>query len=626
MPIAFHHLLRILMFLFFITTPTIDAAGTNPLPAHQAFQLTGVTVDQHHNIVTEWNVQPGYYLYHDLFEFKVLNAPSVLLGVAAFPNTSINKMYPDGKKMRVYTGRFKILLPLTFTATPPSAITLNINYQGCSEIGICYPRLENTVDLALQTSILDPSYAPSMPPLHEKKDYLTTVLQGGHLIMIITVFFGIGILLSLTPCVLPMIPILSSIIMGQKQLTHSRSLGLAIAYVLGMAITYAILGLFVGLLGSHVQVALQRPWVLTLFSLLMVTMALSLFGYFHLQVPAFLRDRVSTIQQHQQRGNYFSTFIMGVLSTLILSPCVTPALATAILYIADKGNATLGATALFSLGIGMGIPLLIVGAFGAKLLPKTGRWMNGVKIFLGFLMLAVAIWTMSRILPGLINMLLWAALGIIIAIVLRTFRSTTTIAQHIGKIFGILLFIFSIALIIGAFLGNTNPLQPIPFNLAKKMTPLHFHRITSLDEFKKQLKLAQAAHRPILLDFFADWCVECHQLDTYTLSDPEVQALLKRYVLIRADVTANSARNRALEKHYNVIAPPTMIFFDQNGKELEKYRIIGHITAKAMIQHLLNLSALYSPNESTAQYNDCKKSCRHLPRLCSYMLRYRQFQ
>ncbi|OGO92428.1 MAG: hypothetical protein A3F10_03615 [Coxiella sp. RIFCSPHIGHO2_12_FULL_42_15] len=586
-----HFLLRLLIFIGFSSGLT---AQELPLPADQAFQLTTVYINNNHDVVTKWNIKPNYFLYHPHFQFHVIEPSTIELGPATFPKSTLYKTHPNGKIMPVYTGQFQIIVPIRWIPANVTQMQLEIHYQGCSNLGVCYPELQKTAKISLMhpaaNFIEDKSTTEKHPTT---QGYLTHVLQRGHLTMVIAVFFGIGILLSLTPCVLPMIPILSSIIMGQKQVTHARSFGLSLAYVFGMAITYAALGLLVGLLGASVQAALQKTWIIVLFALLMMTMAFSLFGFFSLELPQFLRHRVAIISDHQKHGHYLGSFAMGVLSTLILSPCVTPALATAILYIAHRGDAALGATALFSLGVGMGIPLLMVGASSATWLPKTGHWMNNVKIFLGFVMLGVAIGMLSRVLSAEVSMLLWALLGTSAAIALRAFNSTRTVAQHIAKAIGILLFIYSIIIGVGAWLGNTNPLKPIVFASTKQDALLKFHDITSLEEFQQQRQYARRIHKPMLLDFFADWCVECHKLDAYTFSHPVVQALLTPYVLVRANVTTNSLENRLLERHFGVVAPPTLLFFTPEGKELPQYRIIGDIRANALIQHLQSVKSIY---------------------------------
>lgn len=583
-------LLKVLIFtlLFSVTAPIMAQSDEDPLPANQAFKLIKAYTADNQSIIFRWHVQPKYYLYEGRFQFDVLNPNSVKLGSPQFPRTTLFKTYPDGRKMRVYSGKFNITVPLEYSEPLTKPLQISVKYQGCSELGICYPQQTRTFAVALAKHPTKPNKLKTPTPTMQQ-DYLTTILTNQHFFTIIAVFFGLGLLLSLTPCVLPMIPILSSIIMGQKHITHLRSFLLSLAYVLGMAISYAVLGLFVGMAGNSIQAALQKPWIISLFTLLIALMAFSLFGFFNLQLPEFIRGPVAKISNHQKHGSFIGAGIMGVLSTLILSPCVTPALATAILYIAKTGDAVIGASALFSMGIGMGVLLLMVGASSAKLLPKTGGWMNAIKIFLGFVMLAVAIWTISRILPSPVNMLLWSLLAIAIAVTLRTFQGTHTKAQHLGKAFGLLFFIYGILLIMGAILGQNNPLNPIPLNAYTEKSALKFQRVVSLPEFQQQLQRAKALHKPIVLDFYADWCVECQKMDAYTFSNPELQSLLKPYLRVRADVTENSLENQALEKHYGVIAPPTLLFFTPDGTEIRSHRVVGEISADKLIKQLQSL-------------------------------------
>jgi thiol:disulfide interchange protein DsbD len=567
-------------------------AQPSPLPADSAFRFTGAHI-QNNSIITSWIVAPEYYLYANKFQFKLIDASHIKLGPPQFPDQFFYKVYPTGEKMKAFTGQFNIVLPLQSTQTSQNKLKLEVRYQGCSELGICYPeQIKNaTINLTDKTTLITTTAATTSSESDQNK--IMQTLKDKKLFSIIGVFFLLGLLLSLTPCVLPMIPILSSIILGQKTISHARSFALSFIYVFAMSLTYAVLGIIIGLIGGRIQAFLQNPWVIGIFSLIFIAMALSLFGFFSVQLPETLRRKIAKLSNEQKHGSFLGTAVMGCLSTLILSPCVTPPLAGAIIYIGDTGNALLGACALFFMGLGMGVPLLIIGASSAKLLPKAGHWMNVIKCILGVMMLGVAIWLLSRILPGQITMILWAILAIGCAIAMRTFTNVQTPSQWVSKLFGILIFVYGVILLIGALLGQTNPLNPIPIKQIQQNN-LTFIQVNSLAELNTQLENAKSLNKPAMLDFYATWCVSCRQMDAYTFSDSKVKELLQNFVLLRTDVTTSTPSNQKLEKKLKVVAPPTLIFFNREGKEVKSARIVGEIAAKRLAEQL---SALLNRKE-----------------------------
>ena len=577
-------------FIFVVLSWPIKNAFSqpNPLPPEVAFKFSGAHI-QNKSIVTTWVVAPSYYLYHDKFHFSIAQPSSVKLGLPLFPKTYFYKEYPTGEKMKTYTGQFNIILPVEFSQPPTKPIKLLVRYQGCSELGICYPEQSRTALVSL-SGVKPTIISSSLPPRQDLEDstqnQIMHLLQDKTFFSVIGAFFILGLLLSLTPCVLPMIPILSSIILGQKHLSHARSFFLSLVYVLAMALTYAVLGIIVGLIGARTQAFLQNPWIIGIFALIFILMALSLFGFFNLQLPESLRSRVAEISNHQKHGSWIGTAVMGCLSTLILSPCVTPPLAGAIIYIGDKGNALLGASALFFMGIGMGVPLLIIGASSAKLLPKAGRWMNIIKALLGVLMLGMAIWLLSRLLPGQITMWLWALLAIGSAVALRTFSSSSTRTELVGKFIGIILFIYGIILLLGGLQGQTNPLKPLSYTQSQPQNNLVFIPIQSVAQLDMQLQNAKSLNKPVILDFYASWCLSCRTMDSFVFTNPKVKQLMQEFVLLRVDVTQDTAESRALEKALGVVAPPTILFYDSEGKELKSARIVGEISANSLISHL----------------------------------------
>ena len=578
-------------------------AATQPLSVDDAFQFSATAKDAQ-TAIGMWKIAPGYYLYKSRIHFKVIKPESTQLGDLLFPATEHMKEYPGLGKLAVFTGDLQITVPVL--SSESDTLILAVSYQGCSEAGYCYPPTTKVVSINLAGEFMAPVYplsidiAPNSSQNHAQpsnapaqQNTILGILGGGDWPLILLSFFGFGLLISFTPCVLPMIPILSGIILGQKKLTHSRSFGLSAAYVLGMAITYAIAGVLFGLIGGSIQPFFQIPWVIGLFSAIFVGMALSLFGLYNIQLPEKFRSRIASTSNHQKHGTYAGTFIMGCLSTLILSPCVTAPLVGVLSYISQTGNAKLGGIALFIMGIGMGVPLLIIGASSAKLLPKAGAWMNAIKNILGVLLLGIAIWMLARVLPGQVSMVLWGILAIGSGIALKALSSTSSWKQLCEKLLGIVFFIYGLLLLLGAIAGNTNPLQPISLTSisgqTEKSNELPFITVASLAQAQQQLAIAKKSNQPAVLDFYADWCVACKEMDTFTFTDTKVKAALSQFRLIRVDVTSNDRAVKQLLKHYSVVAPPTLLFFNNQGQETTKARIVGSLNAKDFLQHLSSM-------------------------------------
>lgn len=583
---------RFLLLILWLFPLNIWAAETidQPDTTDVAFQFSAAAKDSQ-TIVGIWDIKPGYYLYRDRMAFTPLNPNVDRLGQPIWPTPNSVKDYPGTGKLAVYTGHLMIPVPVLNSAD--KTILVKVTYQGCSEAGYCYPPVSKTVQINLEGHYLEPvqplsidiapiTFSPTTPA-----NPISQLFTQHNLFFILLSFFIFGLLLSLTPCVLPMIPILSSIIVGQSKTAHPRSFGLSLFYVLGMSITYAIIGIIFGYIGSTIQIFLQKPWIIILFSLIFIAMALSLFGFYELQLPEKFRNRLYLLGNRQKSGSYLGALLMGFFATLVLSPCVTPPLVGALGYIGQSGNATLGGLALFVMGFGMGIPLLVIGLFSVKLLPKAGPWMNKIKNILGILMLAVAIWMLARILPAWLTLILWALLSIGTAIALKTFSTATTPGAWIKKIIGLLLFAYGIVLIIGAFFGNTNPLRPLTFH--KTETAIHFISVKTIADVNEQLKIAQTQNQPVLLDFYADWCISCKQMDQFTFTNHEVQKALSAFRVLRADVSANDADDQALQQNFHVIAPPTLLFFNQ-GKEIPNSRIVGEISSPEFLKQLCKIN------------------------------------
>ncbi|MBS0350792.1 MAG: protein-disulfide reductase DsbD, partial [Proteobacteria bacterium] len=462
-------------------------------------------------------------------------------------------------------------------------IPLEIHYQGCSKQGFCYPPQTRMLTVTLGSGTLSKPMAidqiPNKPSaaIEQPKEIKDLMKHHYHWTVWLG-FFGLGVLISLTPCVLPMIPVLSSLILGKADITHLRAFLISLAYVLGMAITYAIAGLAFGAIGGTLQAWLQKPWVISIFSAVIVAMALSLFGLYQFNLPELLRSRIAGLSNRQRHGSIIGAVVMGGLSTLILSPCATAPLVAVLSYISQAGNAYLGALALFLVGMGSGVPLLLVGAFGKRLLPRAGKWMRQVENILGIGLLAVAIWMLSRIFNSNISLILWAALGFGIAIYLKAFTSSATKVQMTSKIIGILIFIFSIILLTEAINGTV---------IHNQIIGQKFVSVKTIADVQQQM--AQANHKPVFLDFYAKWCVNCKYLESHVLTNPAVQKQLQRFLLLRADITANDPEDRALMREYGVVAPPTFIVFNSQHVASPMASSVGELSAKQLTQKLASV-------------------------------------
>jgi len=573
-------------FLFICIT---TAFAAEPLPIDQAFQFSATAKD-YQTILVMWKIAPNYYLYQKHFQFEVIKPKNILLGRPLFPS--------DTETLKTNVGNFEVYshsltIPLPIIQSDQKSLVLQVHYQGCSKAGYCYPPITKVVPLNLSGNYGQPvlglniDLSPeisSTPPLITLNKFQQLLTQHSLFLLIIG-FLGFGLLLSLTPCVLPMIPILSSLIIGKEKMTHTHAFLLSLFYVLGMAMTYAIAGVLFGIIGSDVQAIFQEPWIIISFSFLFVLMALSLFGLFTLQLPEFLRSKVAAISHHQKSGTYIGAAIMGILSTLILSPCVTPPLVAVLGFISQSGDAVLGGVALFAMGIGMGVPLLFIGAVGSRILPKSGAWMNTVKNIMGIFLLAVAIFMLQRVLPAMIMMLLWASLSIGVSLYFGALTTSKTPWMIFKKSIGILFFVYGILLIVDAYHGNTNPLDILktPGQLHETNTPLTFQSVNSVGEIEDAIKAA--GDKTVMLDFSADWCVACKELETQTFQNPAVEAQLSHFILLRADVTKNSIDEQLLEKQYGVVAPPTILFF-KNQAEIPNSRIIGYQSVVRFLRQL----------------------------------------
>jgi thioredoxin:protein disulfide reductase len=608
-----------------LLAPALAIAGDDPLSAlkglvgggqkeflkpDRAFVFTADAVDDT-TLRAEWVVADGYYLYRDKLTFR-LEPAAVTLAPAKVPPGDVKEDEYFGK-VEIMHGSFAVDLPLNFAAGAPrpAEVMLTVGYQGCAEGGICYPPITKRVPIQLKAAAVASAAAgtgggtdnfagggnpPGNSPVVSETDRYTGLLGGGLSAAMLAGFFGVGLLLSLTPCVFPMIPILSGILVGQKQtITRRRAFLLSAVYVLAMALTYAGAGVLAGLFGKNLQAWFQHPAVLVSFALVFVALALSMFGFYELQLPAGWQSKLTHVSQRQRTGSLAGVALMGALSAIIVGPCVAPPLAGALVYIGQTGNALLGGAALFALALGMGAPLLVVGASAGHLLPRAGSWMETVKKFFGVLMLAVAVWFLSRILPAPLTLALYALVAVIAAAMLGAFNrlgASSGQGARVGKGLGIATALYAAALLAGALAGQEDPLRPLEgftrtaASTATGQAPaeLRFTPVRGADGL--QAALSAARGKPVMLDFYADWCVECKKLERETFTDHTVRTALSDAVLLRADVTANDEQDQALLRSLELFGPPAILFFDGNGQEKRNYRLQGFVGPSPFVDHV----------------------------------------
>ncbi|MCE3260979.1 MAG: protein-disulfide reductase DsbD [Pseudoduganella sp.] len=536
-------------------------------------------------LAVRWSIAPGYHLYRERI---TLRAEGVALALPLPPGT---RKYDEnfGKEMETYADALALRLP--WKGGPA---TLSVAYQGCADAGLCYPPAERRyqVDPARPGVLVALPEASAVPaPAEDDTSLAQRTLQSGSAWRIGAAFLAFGLLLSFTPCVLPMVPILSSIIVGEAHVTRRRGLLLALAYSLGMALVYTALGVAAGLAGEGLAGALQKPWVLLTFSALLVVLALSMFDVYQLQLPSALQTRLSAASGRLSGGRLAAVFAMGALSAMIVGPCVAGPLAGALLYISQSGNALVGAGALFAMACGMSVPLLLTGLSAGSLLPRAGAWMNNVKKVFGLLLIAVAIWMVGPVLPVTASMALWGAFGILCAAFLRVGEAVPQGAgagAHAAKALGVLMLLGGLFELAGAASSGRDVLQPLAHLRAGSASAengdaTRFSRVRTVAELERALSSAQ---KPVMLDFYADWCVSCKEMERLTFSDERVQAAMRGMQLLQADVTANSEDDRALMKRFNLFGPPGIVMFDANGREVAQARTIGYQPPEKFLQRL----------------------------------------
>ena len=663
---AFAVVATVLVAAFTLISPPVHAADDGFLDPEKAFVLKAEVVGPEKNTLSlQFKIAPGYYMYRERFEF-VAETPLLKLGEPRFPKGQIKHDPTFNKEMELYFKDIEILLPLVAASQPLVAgqqalanateqtRNIKVTGQGCANAGLCYPPMDFFV--ALTTQVDGPGYkllAPTTQSLFSRlldgqwREFvfaendltLAELLGSTALFEIVLLFFVLGLLLALTPCVLPMVPILSVLLVGeQHQVSRTRGTLLAVAYVAGMSVVYTALGVAAGLSGAGLAAWLQTPWVLTLFALLLAALALSMFDVFTFQMPSSIQTKLTVKNNSILGGRMGAAALMGALSALIVGPCVAAPLAGALLYISQTGDVLLGGLALFAMAWGMGVPLLLMGASAGKLMPRAGAWMEGVKQFFGVLLFATAWWMVTPMLPTWVQILGWAILVLFSAVLLRTFEALGTEARFSGllrKTVGLLLTLLCFIWLLGIASGGRSLLQPLshlarnnaaatpslattsekntntsgtsvpattknillgqasgqaPATASRAQPALSsndahalFKRVRSIAELETEL--AQST-LPVMLDFYADWCVSCKEMESFTFTQPHVAQRMGQMLLLQADVTANNPEDRALLKRFKLFGPPGIIFFEPGGRERKDVRVVGFQEANRFAANL----------------------------------------
>ena len=564
------------------------------LQPEEAFRMSARALDAR-TVEVSFAIAEGYYMYRDKFRFAADPASGAKLGSPELP-PGLKKKDEFFGEVETYRKHVAIRIPV---ARGGPKLDLLVTSQGCADVGVCYVPTESKATVQLASLGVAPPREPTPGATRlsiDSSDFeIARLFESGGLGFVLASFLGLGLLLAFTPCVLPMIPILSGIIVGEGGGAGKlRAAILSLAYVLGMALAYAAAGVAAAWSGTLLAAALQNAWVLGAFALVFVWLALSMFGLHDLSLPAVVHRRVHAAQGRLAGGRLASVAAMGALSAVIVSPCVAAPLAGALLYISRTQDVALGGAALFSMALGMGVPLVAVGVSEGALLPRSGPWMKSVKAFFGVLLLAVAIWIVSPVLPAPAVMLAWAALAVGTAMFLRALDPLPHEAHpaaRLAKAGGILALVAGIALVIGVFAGARDPLRPLAglFDETPAVAaPARFQRVASLAELEEKLR---APGRPVMLDFYADWCVSCKEMEAFTFSDRRVKARLDGMLLLQADVTGNSEEHKRLLQRFSLFGPPGIIFFDAQGREIKGLRVIGYQGAERFLRTLALASA-----------------------------------
>lgn len=557
----------------------VKGSGDEFLQVDQAFRFDAVASGSD-RAQLNWEIADGYYLYRARIKVATTST-AAQLGSPEFPQGQIKNDEYFGRQ-EIYHHELRVAVPVARATGGSFTLPLQVTYQGCAEAGLCYPPVTRSVSVQLSGGAGAGGITPSPSAPDGASDELHFArLVGGNFLLMVGGFYLAGLLLAFTPCVLPMVPILSGIIAGGgASLTTGRAFALSAIYVLGMALTYTAAGIVGAAMGHQVQALFQQWWVIALFAAIFVAMALSMFGLYTVQMPAAIQTRIAGLSNRQSAGTFGGVAVMGALSALIVTTCVGPALVAALLVIGESGQIVRGGVALFAMSIGMGTPLLIVGASAGKLLPKAGPWMDFVKKLFGAMMLGVAVWMLARIVPDRIALLLWAlpvfSLAWLLWFELKARPHTVWALRAVALAVGF----YGAVLAAGSALGGTDPLAPIPGLAARPSGPA-FRAVSSVADLDREVAQASAHGRGVLVDFSADWCTSCKEMERYTFPDPAVKSALANTTLLRADVTHGTADDEALLKRFGIIGPPTIAFYGSDGRERREFRVVGYLKADA---------------------------------------------
>ncbi|MFY4750448.1 protein-disulfide reductase DsbD [Aliarcobacter butzleri] len=564
----------LLLLILFIYSFSLEL-GNKVLEPEEAFKVKFIKNEDSLNI--KFELGKDIYLYHDKLQINILKPQKIEI------TEELNIPKPvNYEEFIVHFDDLNLTIPynLLKSKVDSKEFEIELKFQGCSKAGLCYAPMSQKQILMFDENIENKN--TNLENLNET-DSIANSLKEKNLLLVLFTFFGFGLLLSLTPCVFPMIPILSSIIVGASKnetMTARRGFFLSLVYVLSMSVAYTIAGVIAGIFGANLQVALQNPYVLVIFALIFVALAFSMFGYFEIRLPQAIQNRVNKTTDGKEKQGILGIAIMGFLSALIVGPCVAPPLAGALVYIGQTGDAILGGLALFVMSLGMGVPLLLIGLGAGKFMPKPGGWMESITRIFGIVMLGVAIWLLDRVLNATIIMYLWALLLLGSAIYLKIYQHILT------QLITVVIFILGAVLFVGAISGATNPLNPLEKFTSSKMTQvsdekLIFKKVKNIQELELAIK---NSNKPVMLDFWASWCVSCKELEEITFQDEQVINKLQEFTLLKADVTENNDEDKALQKKFGVVGPPALIFWDKDKNEIQASRIIGYKNPKDFLE------------------------------------------
>ncbi len=567
------------------------------IPAEQAFQLFADVKDAH-TLHVNWAIAKGYYLYREKVKLQLVNAQGVELGSYAIPRGTPKEDEAFGQ-VEIFHDELSFDVPLNRSIEAAVEIVLEANFQGCADRGVCYPPMHKSISLSLPAGqkvsqeVLSQKTATAGSGDSEQDRIVQSLHQDSGLAILFS-FFGFGLLLSMTPCIFPMIPILSGIIVGHgNHINTRRAILLSLSYVVASALMYTVFGVLAALFGENLQTTFQQPWIIALFSAIFVLLSLSMFGFYNLELPSSIQTKLHNSSVRHQDGSLWGAAIMGALSSLIVGPCVAAPLAGALIFIGQTGSVLLGGSALFAMGLGMGVPLILLGASAGKLLPKAGTWLYSTKAVFGVIMLAVAVWMLSRILPPAVTILLWAALLILPAVYLSALDPLPEQSSGWSKLWkgvGVMMFAYGLILLIGFSLGNDNPLNPLKGFAVNKAEAneegLVFKRVSTLAELDANIQQAVLNNHPVMVDFYADWCISCKEMEAYTFTNAKVKQALSAYTLLQVDVTKDSADDKAILTRFNLIGPPAILFFNGSDQEDKSRRVIGYQEAETFLKTL----------------------------------------